>query len=166
MKTPEQVRDGDLCVVDTNILVYAHARRSEQCARLLGRLQTAAISLVAPAVVWAELCHIYMLEEVRGSSRSFDVRLLGRRPERVKRLRLYRERIRTWSDLGLGYEPTTRDDLLEKGLNFQAKYGLLTHDSAILAAAVRLGADCLVSNDRSFSAVEEIEIVRPTDLRI
>lgn len=166
MRTPDDVRDGDICVVDTNILVYAHAGRSEQCGRLLRRLQAAEVSLVAPAVVWAELCHIYMLEEARRSSASDDaLRLLGRHPDRVKRLRFYRERLKAWSELGVGYEPATREDLLDSGLKFQAKYGLLTHDSVVLAAAVRLEADCLITNDRSFFAADEVEIVRPSDLR-
>jgi predicted nucleic acid-binding protein len=146
--------------------VYAHAGRSEQCGRLLRRLQAAEISLIAPSVVWAELCHIYMLEEVRRSSASDDaLRLLGRNPDRVKRLRFYRERLKAWSDLGLGYEPAAREDLLDAGLKFQAKYGLLTHDSMVLAIAVRLDADCLITNDRGFFPAEEVEIVRPSDLR-
>ncbi len=152
--------------MDTNVLVYAHAGRSEQCRRLLHRLQRAAVTLIGPAVVWAELCHIYMLEEVRRSSvTEAPLQAVRRNPERVKQLRFYRERLSAWKDLGLAYEPVTREDFLDAGLKFQAKYGLLTHDSLVLAAAVRLGVDCLITNDRGFFATQELEIVRPSDVR-
>ena len=48
----------------------------------------------------------------------------------------------------------------------QKRHGLLTNDSVVLAMAIRLEADCLVSNDKRFQVVDEIAVFAPSDLRL
>jgi len=48
----------------------------------------------------------------------------------------------------------------------QERYGLLTNDAVVLAVALRLKADVLVSSDKAFRGVSELEIYYPNDLRI
>ena len=86
-------------------------------------------------------------------------------PDIVRGLSLYRSKVRNLFDMGLRFEGCTHDDLLDSGFALQSRYGLLTNDSLILAAAIRLEADCLVSSDKAFQTVEEIPVVAPSDLR-
>jgi predicted nucleic acid-binding protein len=92
-------------------------------------------------------------------------RKLARRPEVVKRLGLYRDKISALRNLGLGFEPCTGNDFFETALAFQERYGLLMNDSLILATAFRLKADVLVTADTAFRGVTGIQVAMPSDLR-
>ena len=59
---------------------------------------------------------------------------LTQKPDAVKKLTIYQEKIAALQKLCLGFE-------------LQRKYGLMTNDSVVLATALRLGADVLVSLD-------------------
>ncbi len=84
----------------------------------------------------------------------------------VKSLSIYQEKIAALQDLGLGFESCTRKDLLEDAIEFQKKYGLLANDSVVLATALRLGAEVLVSADTAFRQIVEPAVASPSDLRI
>ena len=114
------------------------------------------------------LGHKLMLAEAAMSGKISGPSLAGklsRRSEIVKALGLYREKVSALRDLGIGYEPCTEEDFFRTAFLFQEKYGLLTNDSLVLAAAVRLKADALVTADAAFQNVIEIEIVMPSDIR-
>ena len=91
---------------------------------------------------------------------------LANKPEIVRTLSLYRTKIRALVDLGLRFERCEPSDLLQSAFDLQTRYGLLTNDAVILAVAIRLEADCLVSRDKGFLPVEEIDVLAPSDLRI
>jgi predicted nucleic acid-binding protein len=90
---------------------------------------------------------------------------LSKDPEIVKQLGLYREKVFALREMGLGYEPCTEEDFLNTAFTYQKKYGLLTNDSIILATAVRLKADVLVTADAGFQDITEIDIAIPTDIK-
>lgn len=165
----DDIPNGSLCVIDTNVLLYAEQGVSAQAQRLLRRCASVELIGTLPQTVWQELNHKLMLAEalmlgkVSGRNPS---RQLSKKPDIVRSLGLYREKIKALLDLGLGFEPCRRDDLTKEGFRHQEHYGLLTNDSVVLAVALRLRADVLVSADDSFRNVGEIQVACPTDLKL
>lgn len=104
-----------------------------------------------------------MLGQITGGN---PARQLSSKPDVVKRLSLYRDKIKALATLGLAFEPCTKADLLDKALDLQDRYGLLTNDSVILAIAMRLNADALVSADVRFQASKDIRVYAPSDIRL
>ncbi|MBW1895894.1 MAG: type II toxin-antitoxin system VapC family toxin [Deltaproteobacteria bacterium] len=165
----DDIQSGSLCVIDTNVLLYAEQGLSAQAQRLLRRCSTGELIGVLPQTVWQELTHKLMLAEAimlgRISGR-YPAKQLAQKPDVVKRLSIYQEKIAALQDLGLGFEPCTRKDLLEDAFELQRKYGLLTNDSVVLATALRLGAEVLVSADAAFQQIPWPVVAWPSDLRV
>ena len=165
----DDIPAGSLCVIDTNVLLYAEQGVSDQARRLLRRCSEGELVGILPQPVWQEFTHRLMLTEAamkHGRSPGHPAALLARRPDIVRGLSLYQSKVRSLLGLGLRFESCTRTDLLQSAFAIQKRYGLLTNDSVVLAMAIRLEADCLVSNDRSFQVVDEIAVFAPGDLRL
>lgn len=165
----DDIPSGSLCVLDTNILIYAEQGASLQCQRLLRRIEERALTGVLPQPVWQETTHRLMLTEaimlghIRGAN---PTRQLARKPEVVKGLTLYRDKVRALVTLGLGFEPCHETDLLDKAIEIQERYGLLTNDSLIAAMALRLNVDALASTDARFGDIKEISVYTPSDVKL
>jgi predicted nucleic acid-binding protein len=163
------IPSGSLCLIDTNILLYAEEGVSNQAQRLLRRCARGELSGVLPQTVWQEVTHKLMLAEammkglITGGN---PAARLASRPETIRRLSLYRAKVQALIDLGLRFEACTMDDLKKTGFVLREKYGLLTNDAVVLAVAIRLKADALVSGDKAFHAVTELPVHSPTDLRL
>ena len=69
-------------------------------------------------------------------------------------------------DIGLHFERCEQGDLLQPAFDLQKHYGLLANDAVVLAVAIRLEADYLVSSDKRFRPVEEVDVLASSDLRI
>lgn len=165
----DDIPAGSLCVIDTNVLLYAEQGVSDQAQRLLRRCSKGELLGTLPQTVWQEVAHKLMLTEAmmkHGISGGNPAARLAGRPNVVRTLVLYQMKVRALVDLGLRFERCERRDLLQSAFDLQTRYGLLTNDAVILAVAVRLEADCLVSSDKSFESVEEIDVFAPSDLRI
>ena len=165
----DDIPAGSLCVIDTNVLVYAEQGVSGQAQRFLRRCSKGELTGVLPQTVWQELTHKLMLAEAamkHGSPRGNPAARLAEKPEIIRGLSLYQSKVRDLLGLGLRFESCTRDDLLQSAFALQRRYGLLTNDSVILAVAVRLEADALVSSGKGFRSVEEITVFTPSDLRL
>ena len=104
-----------------------------------------------------------MLGQITGGN---PAKQLGVKPEVIKRLAIYRDKVTALVTLGLGFEVCTRNDLVEKALPLQERYGLMTNDSVIAAMAIRLEADALVSADARFKVVKELNVYAPSDLKM
>lgn len=165
----DDIPSGSLCVIDTNVLIYAEQGVSLQAQRLLRRIEEMDVAGVLPQPVWQETMHRLMVTEaimlghVRGSN---PARQLAAKPEIVKSLSMYKDKVRALVTLGLSFEACEQNDLLEKSLQVQEQYGLLTNDSLILAMAIRINTDGLVSADSRFQSVKEITIYVPTDVTL
>jgi predicted nucleic acid-binding protein len=163
----DDISNGSLCVIDTNVLLYAEQGSSLQAQRLLRRCSKGDLIGVMPQTVWHELAHKLMLAEammlgkVAGPNPS---RKLARQPDLVKTLGLYRDKVFALVDLGIGFVSCTREDFFEKALKLQERHGLLVNDSVILAIALRLKADVLVSADAAFQKVTEMKVAMPSDI--
>ena len=165
----DDIPSGSLCVIDTNVLIYAEQGTSLQAQRLLRRIERRDLLGVLPQSVWQELCHKLMLAEalmLGHISGGNPARQLASKPDAVKRLTLYRDKIRALATLGLGFEPCTKADLMDNGFHLQEHHGLLTNDSVILAVAMRLDADALVSADARFQVSKDIRVYAPSDIRL
>jgi predicted nucleic acid-binding protein len=164
----DDIQNGSLCVADTNVLLYAEQGTSQQSQRLLRRCATGDLLITLPQTVWHELAHKLMLAEamMTGSIAGPNpARKLARRPDVVKRLGLYREKISALVKLGLGFEPCSSIDFFETAFDYQERYGLLMNDSLILATALRLKADVLVTADKAFQSIVELQVAMPSDLK-
>jgi predicted nucleic acid-binding protein len=163
----DDIQNGSLCVVDTNILLYAEQGLSAQAQRLLRRCSTGELIGILPQTVWQELTHrlmlaeAMMLGEIAGPN---PAKQLAKKPDVVRSLSIYKEKIEALQNLGLGFETCTRNDLLEDALALQGTYGLLTNDSVVLATALRLKAEVLVSSDVAFKRITEPVVAWPSDL--
>lgn len=166
--TLDDIPSGTLCVLDTNILIYAEQGVSEQAQRLLRRIERQDVTGILPQPVWQELIHRLMVTEamLRGQiSGGNPGRQLSGKPELVKSLTLYREKVRGLVTLGLGFEPCHQADLMDKAFEMQERYGLLTNDSLIAAIALRLEADALASADARFKVIKGLRVYAPSDIR-
>ncbi|MBP1713028.1 MAG: PilT-like protein [Deltaproteobacteria bacterium] len=160
---------ASVCVLDTNILLYAEQGISHQAQRLLRRCSAGDLSCILPQTAWQELSHRLMLAEAMMLGRVSGpnaARKLARQPELIKKLGLYRDKMQSLISLGIGFEPCLREDFFETAFRFQEKYGLLTNDSVILSTAVRIGADFLISSDMVFQQVSEIAVAMPSDVQL
>ena len=165
----DDIPAGSLCVIDTNVLLYAEQGVSAQAQRLLHRCSRGELAGILPQPVWQEFTHRLMLTEAamkHGRSPGNPAALLAKRPDIVRGLSLYQSKVQSLLGLGLRFESCTQADLLQTAFAMQKRHGLLTNDSVVLAMAIRLEADCLVSSDKSFQVVEEIAVVAPGDLRL
>lgn len=164
----DDIRSGSLCVVDTNVLLYAEQGVSAQAQRLIERCAKGELSITLPQTVWHEFTHKLMLAEalmkglIAGGGLAAK---LAARPEAVRKLSIYQAKVRALSDLGVGFKPCTRADLTDSAFPLQQRYGLLTNDATVLAVALRLKADVLASSDQAFREVREIPVYAPSDLR-
>jgi predicted nucleic acid-binding protein len=165
----DDIPRGSFCVLDTNILIYAEQRASLQAERLMRRIEEQDVTGVLPQPVWQETMHRLMITEaimlghIRGPN---PARQLAEKPDLVKKLTMYRDKVGALVTLGLGFEPCHESDLLAKALELQERHGLLTNDSLIAAIALRLEADVLVSADARFQSIRELKVYAPSDVKI
>ena len=69
----DDIPNGSLCVIDTNVLLYAEQGVSDQAQRLLRRCSMGELIGTLPQTVWQELTHKLMLAEAND-----DARVIGR----------------------------------------------------------------------------------------
>lgn len=158
----QDIPTGSLCVLDTNLLLYAEQGVSVEARQALRRCSAGELVGVSPSVVWEELAHRLMVAEAVASgeiSGPNPARKLAERPDLVRRLFAHRARLRELAATGLRYVAVTREDVVQGALDLQARLGLLTNDSIIAACAIRIGADCLLTFDAAFAAVTETRVV-------
>ena len=166
--TVQAIPAGSRCCIDANILIYAEAGYSEQAKEVLARCTQATIVGILPFAALLEVCHRLMLIEARATGKltgSNPARKLASRPELVRRLHVYRTKLDALKDMGLRIAPHSRADF-DRALDLQSDHGLLTTDSVILATALRLGADHLVTTDRAFRSVPDIDVLVVDDVDI
>lgn len=165
----DAISSGSLCVIDTNVLLYAEQNASGQAQRLINRCSQGELTGTLPQTVWQELTHRLMLGEAMTKGHTLGgnpASRLAMKPNVVKSLSLYRAKVQALIHLGLRFEPCMLNDLTDTAFQMQEKYGLLTNDAVVLSVAMRLHADVLVSSDKSFRSVTELAVHYPTDLRL
>lgn len=165
----DDIPDNSVCVIDTNVLLYAEHGSSVQAQRFIRRCAQSELSGILPQTVWQELTHKLMLAEamMKGLIAEGKPALrLASKPEVIRGLSLYRAKVNALVDLGFGFAACTLEDLTKMTFEMQERYGFLTNDAVVLAVALRLKADVLVSSDKAFQGVTEVAVHYPTDLRL
>ena len=82
----DDIPAGSLCVVDTNVLLYAEQGASIQAQRFIRRCSSGEIKATLPQTVWQEFTHKLMLAEamMRGlTSGGNPAKRLASRPEAI-----------------------------------------------------------------------------------
>ena len=152
---------GSSCVLDTNVMLYAHQQASAAATEVLRRCAVGDLIGILPSAVWEELCHRLMVAEAVATGRiggQNPARKLAEHPETVRDLGAYRRSLQELAAMGLRFEPVQRDDVLRVAFDLQKRYGLLTNDSIIAACAIRIGAEYLVTSDAGFLPVTELGV--------
>jgi len=161
-----EIRNGNVVVIDANILVYANQQKSKECVQLLQRCARDEVKGVVPMPMVSELMHTLMLIEARENGwidRSNPSRSLSERPELIQRLTNYEKQMRQFMGISLRLESVTKIDMLE-AISIHREFGLLTNDSLLVATARRLNCDSVVSADRAFARLRGFLVYSPGDL--
>ncbi len=99
----DDIPAGSLCVVDTNVLLYAEHGASSQAQRFVRRCSSGDVKATLPQTVWQEFTHKLMLAEamMRGlTSGSNPASRFASRPEAIRGLTLYKAKVKALVDLG------------------------------------------------------------------
>ena len=92
------------------------------------------------------------------------VKKLQKQPGLVKKLNAYK--INTIKIYQMGIEILGTDyNVILKSQDYREKYGLMVNDSVIVASMQEKELNVLATNDNGFSAVDEIMIYKPGDIR-
>ena len=162
--TPSIIPAGSLCVLDTNVLLYAEQGVSPESIELLRRCAAGEISVVLPEPVWPEVTHKLVLAEAMASGKisgNNPARRLAEQPDVARQLHLYRTKVHALTEMGVRFESSSMFDLLHTAFEFQKRYGLLTNDAVILAVAQRIAANFLVTYDAALLRTREVPVVMP-----
>jgi predicted nucleic acid-binding protein len=91
-----EIRAGHTIFIDTNVLIYARTNRSIECRQLLARCQARDVNGVISGFVVAEFCHRRMMQEAQSFGRlsSNPARVLGQKPDIVRKLSVYADDVR------------------------------------------------------------------------
>ena len=162
----DELPDGSEVFIDAPIFVYHFTGSSESCRGFLERCERGALQGVTSAVTLAETTHRLMLIEAVSAGLVTPgnvVRKLRERPELVRRLGAYQDRVEEIPLMGIQVEAVDlRTLLLAAGV--RRRHGLLTNDSLALATAEDRGVQALASADRDFADLPGVELYRPEDL--
>jgi predicted nucleic acid-binding protein len=161
-----EIRNGEIVVVDANILVYANQQRSQQCMQLLQRCSRSEVAGVVPMPMVGELMHTLMLIEARENGwidKPHPSRVLSEKPEMVRRLTNYEKQMHQFFGIGLRLEAIVMIDFIE-AMRIQREFGLLTNDSLLVAVARRLNCESVASADGAFQRLSGMMVYAPDDL--
>lgn len=161
-----EIGNGELVVIDANILVYADQQRSQQCVQLLQRCSRDEVTGIVPMPMVGELMHTLMLIEARENGwidRPYPSRVLSEKPDFVRRLTNYEKQMHQFFGIGLRLESVVMIDFVES-MRIQREFGLLTNDSLLVAVARRLNCDSLATADKAFSDLTGFMVYAPDDL--
>src|SRR6516164_5037937 len=153
----DDILAGSLCVSDSDVLLCAEQGVSSQAQRFIRRCASGELKGVLPQSVWQELTHKLMLAEAMMRGVALNSSPANAIPEVIRGLTLYRTKVKSLIDLGFGFESCQPSDLFERALPLQERYGLLINKAVLLAVAIRLKAQALISIDRTLSEITEID---------
>ena len=161
-----EIQNSQLVIIDANIFIYANQRASLQCVDLIEKCAKGEISGVLPVHILAEIVHILMLSEARelGFIKSNNpAKQLSENPEKIKYLKKYKIVIKDLLSIGLRLESLLREDFLT-AMRIQSEYGLLTNDALFIAVAERLSISSVVSADKCFKNISNVQLFSPDDI--
>ena len=162
-----KIKTGVRVFIDANIFIYHFTGVSEDCSELLFRCEQHDLIGFTSVNVLLEVLHRLMLVEVVKKKLLKPpnlVKKLQKQPGLVKKLNAYK--INTIKIYQMGIEILGTDyNVILKSQDYREKYGLMVNDSVIVASMQEKELNVLATNDNGFSAVDEIMIYKPGDIR-
>jgi len=157
--------NGTVAGIDANVFIYHFCGRSNECTKLLDRVERGEIRGVVTNEVMYEVLHRLMVLEAMQSghiSGGNPARKLKRHPGVVRKLTRYYRDTKAISAIGVKVLPPPPAPV-PAGQSLRDRYGLLTNDSLLAATLLHHGIRMLVTADRDFERVEELSVVRVAD---
>ena len=164
--TLDQITDGSRVLIDANLLLYASAGKSPQCAALVRRCSHGAVAGVITTVILGELCHRWMMEEAihKGFITSGNpARQLAKNKAIIAQLSSYANLTNAVVHGALDIVPVEGGDF-SVALGLQRQWSLMTNDSLLLAAGQRLGINQVATADTDFDQLHDWLVFKPDDL--
>lgn len=168
MKELRLLQDGEIVIIDANIIIYAATSASLQCTTFLNRCAANELKGVIAANTLGEVMHRLMMIEAREKgwlSKSNPTRQLAGEPEKVRTLFHYREAVLDVLSSGIYVEPVQKEDFIA-AMKIQKDTGLLTNDALLAAVTSRLSLRALASADRNLDKFSETVLYSPDDIAI
>ena len=164
--TLTDIPDGSSVLLDTNIVLYASAQRSLECAGLLERIACGAVEGIMTTVTLGELCHRWMMQECKDRGMALGgnpARAMSEKRHLISQLTVYHSL--TTSLIHGSFSLRTVEPLdFVLALQLQKRWGLLTNDSLQLALAERFGLVEIATADTHFDTVQGFIVYKPGDL--
>ncbi|MCX8038909.1 MAG: PIN domain-containing protein [Candidatus Sumerlaeia bacterium] len=164
--TVNRIPDGAVVLLDSNIFVYAFARKSRQCHLLIERCRDQSVLGLVSTYTLCEVCYKTMGIEAGGASAAepIPMRSLKRRPESIKKLVRYAvflEDIILRSNLGIIV--ATETDVL-KSQRIRSCFGMLATDSINAQILLEYGIPAIATSDSDFERIPGITVYAPGDI--
>ncbi len=156
---------GARVLVDANIFIYAANGTSQVCLDFLQRCAQQELRGITTLEVLAEVCHRLMLEDAlaAGTISRASASLLRRSSGAIRSLRSYWPSMARLLNMNLLLLPLDRERF-QHAETIRERYGLLTNDSLVLAAADSYGIRNLATRDDDFDHVRWLTVHKPEDV--
>lgn len=161
-----EIPAGAVVAIDANVFLYHFTGQSRAATEVLLQVDAGEIGGVTTQAVLAEVMHRRMVMEAleQGAiSRGNPSRKLRKNPDIVKGLTQYQRDVAGLYSIGLRVFPSHPRALLDS-YHFRHAYGLLTNDSLLASTLVHHGITTLVTADRDFLRVKELDVVLLEDV--
>jgi len=156
---------GSDVFLDSNVLVYALLRRSDECLRLLRRCEQNEVFGATTLHVINEATHKLMLAEAcaAGIIGKEKAALLAKRLKAITTLSRYWLQTQAILRINITILPIG-ETWLYGAHAVRSSYGMLTNDSLIVAAMRNYGLSMVASADGGFDHISGLIRYTPTDL--
>lgn len=161
--TLDQVGSGSRVFIDAPIFIYHFTGASQACRTFLRRCELGELDGVTSVITLSEVTHrLMMLEAVlKGLVSPGNVaQKLRKRPDVVRKLELYQERVAQIPSMDIEIVPLDLSAFAAAGL-LRSSYGLLTNDSLLLSTA-QAGAQLRRSRRRRGRRSDD-DLLKPKD---
>lgn len=162
----DEIEPGQRVFIDSPIFLYHFAGVSAECRQLLERCEVGDVRGITSVIVVAEVTHRLMLAEAvsKGLVSGANVtRKLRERPDVVRALDLYQQRVEQIPGMGIEVLPADFALLVRSG-GVRRRHGLLTNDSTAVAAADAESIEAIATADRDFQRLPDLKIYSPADM--
>ncbi len=161
-----ELKNNEYVMIDTDVIIYANQRKSNECIQLLKRCALREIKGIITSSALSDLVKALMLIEAKENNwldNSDSLQTLMDSPEIVRRMTRYSVQLREFIGIGFKVEPVTMIDILE-AVNIQRETGLITEKAILLAVAKRLNCQAIASADGNLEGLPGVLLHSPTDL--
>lgn len=158
--------DGSTVLIDANIFIYAASSQSSECEGLLTRCAKEDIFGIVTVEILSGVCHRRMVAEAyeNGLITRESATSLRRKRNLVTKLHRYQEFVDQILNLNLLVIDLDEARLRRSG-TIRSRFGLLTTDSLILAAAEIYGIRKIATLDEDFDVASWLTVYKPMDIQ-